>query len=66
MEALLARIAEKPLLFQRVHSKTRRAVLPRFPYAIYFRLVDTQIIVLAIHGRQHQSRWQSRSPDRNT
>jgi plasmid stabilization system protein ParE len=66
MEALITRIADNPLLFHRVHSETRRAVLPRFPYAIYFRIVETQVIVLAIHGRQHQSQWQARSTDRNT
>jgi plasmid stabilization system protein ParE len=61
LDALVARIADNPLLYQRVHSETRRAVLSRFPYAVYFRTTEEQVVVLAIHGRQHQSRWQQRS-----
>lgn len=61
VETLLARIVDNPLLFQCVHSETRRAILSRFPYAIYFRITESQIVVLAVHGRQHQSRWQQRS-----
>jgi plasmid stabilization system protein ParE len=56
-----ARIAENPLAFQRVRGDTRRGVLKSFPYAIYFRETTTEIIVLAIHGRQDPSRWQTRS-----
>ncbi len=38
-----------------------RGVLKNFPYAIYFRETTKEIIVLAIHGRQDPSRWQTRS-----
>ena len=31
LDALMARIAERPLAFPRVHHETRRAVLPRVP-----------------------------------
>ena len=61
VDELVARIAETPLAFQRAHHETRRAVLARFPYAIYFRVVDEEIVVLALHGRQHQSHWRGRS-----
>ena len=60
IDTLVARIVDNPLLFPRVHGETRRAVLSRFRYAIYFRETDDQIVILAIHGRQHQSRWQER------
>jgi len=60
IDTLVARIVDNPLLFPRVHVETRRAVLSRFRYAIYFRETDDQIVILAIHGRQHQSRWQER------
>ena len=61
VEGLIARIAESPLAFPRVHRETRRAVLTRFPYAVYFRPTDVEVVVLAVHGRQHPSRWKSRS-----
>jgi plasmid stabilization system protein ParE len=39
VDALVARVMANPLAFQRAHGETRRAVLARFPYAIYFRVV---------------------------
>jgi plasmid stabilization system protein ParE len=60
IETLIDRIAANPTVFPVVQSETRRAVLSRFPYAIYFRSSDEAIVVLAIHGRQHPSRWQTR------
>lgn len=61
IEALIGRIATNPFMFHRVHGEIRRAVLSRFPYAIFFRPSGDQIVVLAIHGRQHPSRWKTRS-----
>ena len=59
--AAVARIVESPLAFPRVRGETRRAVLARFPYALYFRVTDAHIVVLAVHGRQDPSRWHRRS-----
>ena len=61
VDEMVARIAEHPLAFGRVRGDTRRGVLQKFPYAIYFRETTTEIIVLAIHGRQDPSRWQRRA-----
>jgi plasmid stabilization system protein ParE len=61
VDEIVSRIVENPLAFQRVHKETRRAVLSRFPYAVYYRLAGEDIVVQAVHGRRHQSRWQSRS-----
>ena len=61
LEVLIGRIAEAPFGFPRIHGETRRAVLRRFPYAIYFRVDGDLVVVLSIHGRQHPSNWQSRS-----
>ncbi len=58
---LVHRISEEPLVFPRVHGEVRRAILQRFPYTVYFRATVDAAIVLAIHGRQHPSRWQSRT-----
>jgi hypothetical protein len=46
--------------FPSVRGQTRRAVLKRFPYAVYYRQTNDQIVVLAVHGRQDPKRWQSR------
>jgi plasmid stabilization system protein ParE len=61
VDAAVGRIAENSLAFPRVHGETRRAVLTRFPYAVYFRIAsDRLVVVLAVHGRQDPSRWQKR------
>ena len=61
VDEIVARVVANPLAFQRAHGETRRAVLARFPYAIYFRVVGEEIVVLALHGRQHPSHWRARS-----
>lgn len=60
VDALVARMVANPLAFPRVHGETRRAVLSRFPYAIYFRASDDEIVALAVHGKQDPSGWQRR------
>jgi plasmid stabilization system protein ParE len=60
VDAVVERIAAKPLQFPTVHNDIRRAVLSRFPYAVYFGIADESIVVLAVHGRQDPSRWQHR------
>jgi plasmid stabilization system protein ParE len=60
VDALVIRMADNPLLFPRVRGEIRRAVLPRFPYALYFRLTDEDAVVLAVHGRQDPVRWHQR------
>jgi len=61
VDAMVARIVENPMAFRRVRGETRRGVLKRFPYAVCFRAPAKEIIILAIHGRQDPSRWQTRS-----
>jgi plasmid stabilization system protein ParE len=60
LDAVIVRIASHPLEFPVVDNEIRRAVLSRFPYAVYFRIADGTIVVLAIHGRQDPSRWRRR------
>lgn len=57
----MSRLVDNPLVSPQVRGEIRRAVLQRFPYAVYFRLVEDDILVLAVLGRQHPGRWQSRT-----
>lgn len=62
IDDVIERIASNPLAFPAVYGETRRAVVRRFPYGIYFRVLGDEIIVTGvIHGRRHPRRWQSRS-----
>jgi toxin ParE1/3/4 len=41
------RLAETPLIYQIVHRDVRRAIVRRFPYIIWYRVVAETVIVLA-------------------
>ena len=46
--ACSADLPRNPNLFAKVHGEFRRRLLRRFPYAIYYRLVDTEVVVFGL------------------
>jgi plasmid stabilization system protein ParE len=61
-QALIDAIAEHPVRYPVVRRDTRRALIRRFPYAIYYRIHDDVVVVVAcMHGRRSPTRWQSRT-----
>jgi plasmid stabilization system protein ParE len=62
LQAALDRVAEKPELYQMIRRDTRRALLRRFPYGVFYRVYPEAIVVVAVmHGRRDPRRWQSRT-----
>jgi plasmid stabilization system protein ParE len=61
LDDAIGRLAKEPSRFRRVSGETRRALLDRFPYAVYFRATSGGVVVLAVHGRQHPRNWQRRT-----
>ena len=54
IETTVTLILQNPLAYPRVKDDTR-------PYAVYFRRIDDEIVVLAVmHGRRNPRRWRSR------
>jgi plasmid stabilization system protein ParE len=41
-------ISHEPMLYPRVYNEFRRRLMRRFPYAIYFRIEDRQIIIFGL------------------
>ena len=41
------RISEQPMRYAVVHRETRRALVKRFPYGLFYRLLDQQVVVVA-------------------
>ena len=37
LDETIGRVVANPLMYRRVRGETRRAILDRFPYAVYFR-----------------------------
>jgi toxin ParE1/3/4 len=61
VERAIGMISGSPSVFARVHRDVRRVMLKRFPYAIYFRALRDEVLILAVmHGRRHPRRWKSR------
>lgn len=58
----LSNIAETPLACPNVHRGTRRAIIRRFPFGIYFQIEKTTVIVVAVmHASRNPHRWKSRT-----
>jgi len=54
-------IVENPDAYPTVHRGTRRILLGRFPYGLYYRIAGDQLVVVAcMHAARHPLRWQSR------
>ena len=55
-------IAENPEIYPIVYRKTRRAVIHKFPFGIYYRVENRlAIIVTVLHGSRDPSKWKSRT-----
>ncbi len=60
VSAALESVAANPERFPVVHRQTRRALLRRFPYGLFYRIIDDQVVVVAcMHARRDPQRWQS-------
>lgn len=58
IELQLKRLEQAPLLYAEVIPKVRRALLPRFPYALFFSVQDDLIHILAVlHDARNPQKW---------
>ena len=58
---LFDRLAETPLIYQIVHRDIRRAIVHRFPYLIWYRVLGEVVTVLACtHGGQDPDKAMAR------
>lgn len=54
-------IVEAPDRWRIVEADVRRYLMPRFPYAIYYRVLADQLRILAFkHHRRHPEYWRYR------
>jgi plasmid stabilization system protein ParE len=61
VEAALASVERNPEAYQLVYKQARRALLRRFPYALFYVASPELIEVIGcIHTRRHPRRWRSR------
>jgi plasmid stabilization system protein ParE len=59
---IVASIEENPELYVEVDPHIRRALLRRFPYALFYSIEPTHIRVLAVkHCQRDPAKWPSRT-----
>ena len=62
LQAALQDIAARPSLHAVIHRNTRRALLRRFPYGVFYRIYDDVVVIVAcMHGQRDPRRWRSRT-----
>jgi toxin ParE1/3/4 len=63
VEAAVEKLSENPASYQTVHGDTRRILLTRFPYGIFYIIEGTDVIILAVmHAKRDPRLWQDRHP----
>lgn len=61
VDLTVSAVLERPLSFPVVHGATRRAIVRRFPYGVFFHVLLDEIVILGIvHGHREPSRWRER------
>ena len=60
VEALVQVIEEHPEAFPVVQGTVRRALLSRFPYALYYHPLDDETVevIACLHTRRHPRTWE--------
>jgi plasmid stabilization system protein ParE len=45
-----------------LHRETRRAVVRRFPFGVFYKVEEASIVVVAVmHGSRHPKQWKQRT-----
>lgn len=62
LDAALQSIKRSPSAYQRIYQETRRALLRKFPYAIFYIVEENHIVVIAcFHQKRSEIDWLRRS-----
>ncbi len=61
VQAVFDRISPMPELHAIVHREVRKALVRRFPYAVFYRVRAGRVVVLAVfHAKRDPELWKSR------
>ena len=58
VDSVFDAIERYPEMFSRVHGEVRRAVVSKFPYAVFFRVEAKRVVVLTVlHTARDPKLW---------
>jgi plasmid stabilization system protein ParE len=61
LDIMVAAVVSNPVAYAVVYRQTRRALLPKFPYGLFYRVQDDAVVVIAcIHAKRNPRIWRSR------
>jgi toxin ParE1/3/4 len=61
-QQILDRISAQPDFYPQVYQDVREALIPGYPYCIYYRPEPAQVVVLSVfHSARDPSIWQGRA-----
>lgn len=61
-EACLAAVQRNPLAFPQAHKEVRRALMRKFPYALFYLIKEESIVVVAcFHAKRDPIDWLRRA-----
>ena len=61
VEACLHSICRTPELYAKAHEEYRRALVRRFPFAVFYEVVDGKVVVYSVfHTSQNPTKWRRR------
>ena len=61
LRVLIDDVASGPEAFPILHRDTRRALVNRFPYGLFFRVIDNTVVFVACyHTRRNPASWKRR------
>ena len=60
--AVFMRLGEIPLVCELMYRSARRALLRRFPFAVFYTFEDDVVLVVGVlHGSRHPRHWMRRA-----
>ena len=61
LDVAVEAVGSRPATCAIIHRNTRRVLLPKFPYGLYYRMMDECILIVAcIHAKRHPRTWRTR------
>lgn len=63
VETTLLSIQRHPLIYPKVHESYHRALVRRFPFAVFFEIENDRCVVYSVfHCSQNPNKWRGRRP----
>jgi toxin ParE1/3/4 len=62
VDVAIGKLQRSPERYPTVYRDLRRRLVERFPYAVFYRVYDDVVVIVALmHGRQDPAIWKARA-----